>query len=254
MHYDSINTDQLNLLRTSSNQKTLVRTDQCLDPDTSFLHCHCPMITHTSDSHQISSQKKTKSKLQISRKLPKFQILQETLHATHLMKLLNKVYKYEMDPTRTVDATERTCSGHRMQDGWTDGRSETNIPPTTSLWGGITSTKWMQTYCQVNGSMQNGCNSTVNTLDLHLFYMNSSALVRGSNSKSVIMNTGDVTISNVSWSYPYTLGTNFKSTSCEIGLRLMPKKTFDNKSTMPLPKTMLTHAYNATLRHKAIMS
>ena len=34
--------------------------------------------------------------------------LQETLHATHLLKLLDKMYKYEMDPTRTVGATERT--------------------------------------------------------------------------------------------------------------------------------------------------
>ena len=79
------------------------------------------MITHTSGSHQIPSQNKTKSKLQI---------LQETLHATHLLKLLDKMYKYEMDPTRTVGATER------MRDRWTDGRSETNIPPNNFVvWG-----------------------------------------------------------------------------------------------------------------------
>ena len=35
----------------------------------------CPMITHTGDSHKIPSQNKTKSKLQIFKKLPKFQIL-----------------------------------------------------------------------------------------------------------------------------------------------------------------------------------
>ena len=40
--------------------------------------------------------------------MPKIQILQETSHATHLMKLLDKMYKYEMDPTKTVGATERT--------------------------------------------------------------------------------------------------------------------------------------------------
>ena len=33
------------------------------------------MITHTSDSHQIPSQKKMKSKLQIKKKLPISQIL-----------------------------------------------------------------------------------------------------------------------------------------------------------------------------------
>ena len=88
------------------------------------------MITHTSDSHQIPSQNNTKSKLQILKKLPKLQILQETLHATHLLKLLDKMYKYEMDPTRTVEATERTRDAGQTRDGrGTDGRSETNIPP-----------------------------------------------------------------------------------------------------------------------------
>ena len=57
----------------------------------------------------------------------------ETLHATHLLKLLGKMYKYEMDPIRTVGATERTCDAGRTRDGQmdgrTDGRSETNIPP-----------------------------------------------------------------------------------------------------------------------------
>ena len=81
------------------------------------------MITHTSDSHQIPSQNKTKSKLQFL-KNSNFEILQQTLHATHLLKLLDKMYKYEMDPTRIVGAIEWTRDA-----GWTDGRSETNIPP-----------------------------------------------------------------------------------------------------------------------------
>ena len=62
-----------------------------------------------------------------------------------LMKLLGKMYKYEMDPTRTAGTTERRCDAGWTQDGWmngwtngqTDGRSKTNIPPTTSLCGGI---------------------------------------------------------------------------------------------------------------------
>ena len=72
---------------------------------------HRLMITHSSDSHQIPSQNKTKSKLQFLKKIAKnsnFKILQETLHAAHLLKLLNKMCKYEKDPTRTVGATERT--------------------------------------------------------------------------------------------------------------------------------------------------
>ena len=36
---------------------------------------HRPMITYNSDSHQIPSQKKTNSKLQVLKKLPKIQIL-----------------------------------------------------------------------------------------------------------------------------------------------------------------------------------
>ena len=48
----------------------------------------------------------------------------------HLLKLLDKMYKYEMDPIRTEEATERTRdAGRTRTDGWTDGRSETNIPP-----------------------------------------------------------------------------------------------------------------------------
>ena len=44
---------------------------------------------------------------------------QNTLHATYLLNLLNKMYKYAMDPTRTIGTTELTQDA-----GWTDGRSE----------------------------------------------------------------------------------------------------------------------------------
>ena len=99
------------------------------------------VITHTSDSHQIPSQNTTKSKLQNLKnaKTSNFEILQETLHVTHLLKLLDKLYKYEMVPTRTVGATERTQDA-----GWSDGRTKGRTdgvkpiyPSTTSLWGGI---------------------------------------------------------------------------------------------------------------------
>ena len=48
------------------------------------------------------------------------------------------MYKYEMDPTRTVGATERTRHAGRM-DGWTDGRTDRRtkwnqyIPPPPQL-------------------------------------------------------------------------------------------------------------------------
>ena len=42
--------------------------------------------------------------------------------------LLDKMYKYEMDLTRTPGATEGTRNAGRT-DGRTDGRNETNVPP-----------------------------------------------------------------------------------------------------------------------------
>ena len=48
------------------------------------------------------------------------------------------MYKCEMDPTRTVGATERTRDAGRM-DGRTDGRTDgvkPIYPPTTFFWGG----------------------------------------------------------------------------------------------------------------------
>ena len=50
--------------------------------------------------------------------------MQKTLYATNFLKLLYKMYKYEMEVTRTVGAAERTQDAGRP-----DGRSETNIPP-----------------------------------------------------------------------------------------------------------------------------
>ena len=93
------------------------------------------MIIDTSDSHQIPSENKTKSKLQIVKKIAKntnFEIVQEISHATHLLKLLDKMYKYEMDPTKTMGTTERTRDAGRT-DGRTDGVKPV-YPPTTSLY------------------------------------------------------------------------------------------------------------------------
>ena len=68
------------------------------------------MITHTIESYCIPSQKKTKSKLQSLRIRQSFifLILKQALHATHLLKLLDKMCKYEMYPTSIVEDTERT--------------------------------------------------------------------------------------------------------------------------------------------------
>ena len=48
------------------------------------------------------------------------------------------MYKYKMDPTRTVEATERTRDAGWTQDGHgTDGQSETNIPPNNFVVQGV---------------------------------------------------------------------------------------------------------------------
>ena len=62
--------------------------------------------------------------------MPQINILQETSHATHILKLLDKIYRYEMDSKRTVGATDRWQDVGRT-DGQTNGRSETNMSPTT---------------------------------------------------------------------------------------------------------------------------
>ena len=97
-----------------------------------------PMITHSSVIH-IRSQVKTRQspsyKFQKIAKNLYFEIMQQTLHLTHLLKLLDKMYKYEMDPTRTVGATERTRDVGRtdkQMDRRTDGVKPV-YPPTTLL-------------------------------------------------------------------------------------------------------------------------
>ena len=49
-----------------------------------------------------------KDKVTNLKNLPNFLILKQTLYATHLLKLLDKMCKYEMDPTSIGDDTEQT--------------------------------------------------------------------------------------------------------------------------------------------------
>ena len=95
---------------------------------------------------QVKTRQSQSYKFKKNAKNSNFEILQEPLHATHLLKLFDKMYKYEMDPTRTIGATERTRDTWRTQDGCgtdgrtdeqTDGWSETNIPPNNFLVRGV---------------------------------------------------------------------------------------------------------------------
>ena len=68
-------------------------------------------------------------------KISIFFILKQSLHATYLLKLLDKMCKYEMDPTSIVEDTERTRFCPQI-DRWTDGQGETSIPPFQLRWSG----------------------------------------------------------------------------------------------------------------------
>ena len=89
---------------------------------------------------QVKTRQSQSYKFKKIAKNSNFEILQETLHATHFLKLFDKMYKYEMDPTRTVGATERTRDAGRTRDGRrTDGRTEWNqyTPQQLRCAGGI---------------------------------------------------------------------------------------------------------------------
>ena len=66
-----------------------------------------------------------------------FEILQATLHVAHLLKFF-KMYKYEMDPTKTLGATAQTWDVGQT-DGRRDGQTEWNqyTPQQLRCVGGI---------------------------------------------------------------------------------------------------------------------
>ena len=99
-------------------------------PPKLVIHIRSQVKTRQSQSYKLNKNVARNSN---------FEILQETLHGTHHLKLLNKMYKYEMGPTRTVGATEQTQdAGQRngQTNIWTD-RVKPIYPPTTLLCGGI---------------------------------------------------------------------------------------------------------------------
>ena len=91
---------------------------------------------------QVKTRQSQSYKFKTNAKNLKFEILHKMLNATRLLKLLDKMYKYEMDSTRTVDATEQTRNAGRTDgrlDRWTD-RVKPIYPLTTSLCGGYKNT------------------------------------------------------------------------------------------------------------------
>ena len=72
----------------------------------------CNKVSHTHTHENFTSDPKSnqdKVKVTNLKKIPKLQILKfckKLFHATQILKLLDKMYKYEMGPTRTVGATD----------------------------------------------------------------------------------------------------------------------------------------------------
>ena len=69
-------------------------------------------------------------------KILNFRICHKTQHATHLLKLVDKICKYEMDAVSILDDTLRTrfCP---QTDRWTDGQGETSVPPFNFVGDGV---------------------------------------------------------------------------------------------------------------------
>ena len=100
-----------------------------------------------SDYWVILDPKSKDDKVKVTnlKNLPKFKFFNFETSITHdtRMKLLDKMCKYEMDPTSIVEHRERTrfCPqtdrrADGRTDGRTDGQSETSVPPIQLRWKG----------------------------------------------------------------------------------------------------------------------
>ena len=100
-----------------------------------------PPPPHDYPYHRVilnPKSKEDKVKVTNLKNSPKFQIYEfwkKALQATHFLKLLDKMCKYEMDPMSIVEDTEwtRFCP---QTDRRTDGQGDTSIPPFQLRWSG----------------------------------------------------------------------------------------------------------------------
>ena len=91
---------------------------------------------------QVKRRQSQSHKIKKIAKISNFWILKWALHATHLLKLLDKMCKYEMDPMSILEDTERTRfypQTDRRTDGRTDRRTRwyQYTPLSTSLKLGV---------------------------------------------------------------------------------------------------------------------
>ena len=84
---------------------------------------------------QVKRRQSQSYKFKEFAKISNFWILKQTLQTKRLLKLLDKMCKYEMDPMSIVEDTERAQFCPQM-DRRTDGQGETSIPPFQLRWSG----------------------------------------------------------------------------------------------------------------------
>ena len=96
-----------------------------------------PMVTHTRDSHQIPSQNKTKSKLQILKNCRKFKFCNKLYTRHTFWSCLTRCINMKWTPPEL----QALQSGHGMRDGWTDRRTDGRTdgvkpiyPPPPTIW------------------------------------------------------------------------------------------------------------------------
>ena len=108
---------------------------------------------------QVKRRQSQSYKLKKFAKISNFWILKRALHATHLLKLLDKMCKYEMDPMSIVEDTERTrfCP---QTDRRTDGQTGKVIPVYPPInfveAGGIKISKTCSTYFKITATVPTG--------------------------------------------------------------------------------------------------
>ena len=128
------------MFNAKSNPK-LEQLERLRSEDTS----HRLMITHTIESYWIQVKRRQSQSYKFKKfaKIAIFLISKRALHATHLLKLLTKMCKYEIDQMSIVEDTERTrfCPQtdrrtNRRTDRRTDGQGDTSIPPFQLRWSG----------------------------------------------------------------------------------------------------------------------
>ena len=94
---------------------------------------HDYLLSHIGS--QVKRRQSQSYKFQEFAKISNCWILKQTLHATHLMKLLDKMCKYEKDRTSILEDIERTRFYPQMDRG-TDRQGETSIPSFQICWSG----------------------------------------------------------------------------------------------------------------------